>query len=551
MMKYQDILTKIKSHPLVVRFRALPPKKQYTYIGVAIFVVVILLNLIGTQKEQSALTPSLREVTLISVSEIMNQESSLPLVGTITSLSEATIRTETSGKLNRVYKRLGDFVTAGEIIASFENSAERASVLQAEGLYEQAKASRDIARINNTTTSSSLNEAKNSALNALSSAYITMDDSVHVKTDGLFSSPQEETAKLLLLIPDASLTYTLETSRKAIEKMLDAREATNKNLTLQSDLVAELNKAQQELQTIKAYLDNLATAVSKGIPDSTFSQTSIDAQKVSVSLARTAVSGALSSITSTRSLLVGSTNAQEIAGKTATEGTGEVTTADAQVKSVLGAYNGALSRLEKTIVRSPITGTLNSLSIETGDFVSAFTEVAVVSNNKALEVITYVTEDDAKRIRVGSKAIVQKTTPGVVTRIAEALDPKTKKIEVRVGITDRDARLINGQTVSVTINRTSSSNEMSGTILSLPISSLKITPSGTFVFILSASNTLQAIPVTLGALLGDEVQVLSGLSATSSIIFDARGLKDGMSVRVKETKEEPSLLENALPETNY
>ena len=56
-----------------------------------------------------------------------------------------------------------------------------------------------------------------------------------------------------------------------------------------------------------------------------------------------------------------------------------------------------------------ITGTLNSLSIETGDFISAFTEVAVVSNNGAFEVVSYVTEDDARRIAVGNEVMIDNT----------------------------------------------------------------------------------------------------------------------------------------------
>ena len=38
--------------------------------------------------------------------------------------------------MNVVYKKLGDYVNAGEVIAEFENSGERAQVLQAEGAYD-------------------------------------------------------------------------------------------------------------------------------------------------------------------------------------------------------------------------------------------------------------------------------------------------------------------------------------------------------------------------------------------------------------------------------
>ena len=119
-------------------------------VGVGLLVVIVLIGkLLGgdsmTQEETVATT---RTVTVAPVSELANNDSGLPLLGTVTSVSEATIRSESSGKLTRVYKQLGDTVVAGQVIAEFENSGERASVLQAEGAYDAAKADRDLARIN-------------------------------------------------------------------------------------------------------------------------------------------------------------------------------------------------------------------------------------------------------------------------------------------------------------------------------------------------------------------------------------------------------------------
>ena len=87
------------------------------------------------------------------------------------------------------------------------------------------------------------------------------------------------------------------------------------------------------------------------------------------------------------------------------------------------------------------------MSIKTGDFISPFTEIAVVSNNGALEVLAYATEDDAASLSVGNSVSLEKNVTGVITRIAPALDPRTKKIEVRIGITSGTGALINGQSV--------------------------------------------------------------------------------------------------------
>jgi membrane fusion protein (multidrug efflux system) len=511
-------------------YREQPKWRQYGEAAILVLLIVGSTHYLTKPEVVPEVEKANRAVTVAPVSELANSDTELPLLGTVTSTSEATIRSESSGKLTRVYKKLGDYVTAGQVIAEFENSAERASVLQAEGSYDAAKASRDIAKINSGTTATSLSEVKLGALNTISSAYNSMDDVIRVKTDTYFSDPRFDDAKLLPSVPDAQLVYSIESQRKLIEKMLVARTAKNKTLSSASDLLTELNSMQMEVETVKNYLDDLSSALSKAVPDASYTQSSLDSAKAVMSVSRSTIAGAITSVTSARTSLNASLAAQEVAGKTS--GDTGLTTADASVKQALGAYDAALSRLEKTVIRSPISGTLNSLSIDTGDFISQFTQVAVVSNNGALEVVTYVTEDDAKRIQAGNQVLIDASIKGIVTRVAGAIDPTTKKIEVRVGITDKATTLVNGQSVRLIVTKAKQQVTSTSGPITIPISALKLTPNGAYVFTLSATSSLVSIPVKDGAILGDKVQIISGLLGTESIVTDARGLKEGMVVEV-------------------
>ena len=362
-----------------------------------------------------------------------------------------------------------------------------------------------------------------------------MDDAVRGKTDAAFSSPTFEEAKLAISIPDAYLSTSLEVKRRSIEKMLRMREQRNKTLTQASDLVTELNAMQSETQTVKAYLDDLFTAYSKALPDSSFSQSSLDAGKTSTQIARQAITGTISAVVTSRASVTSSLTANQVAGG-GSQSSGTLASSDAQVKQALGSYNAALSRLEKTIVRSPITGTLNSLTIATGDYVSAFTQIAVVSNNGALEVVSFVTESDAKRITVGSLATIDRVVQGVVTRVASAIDPTTKKIEMRIGIRDARTSLINGQSVGIIIpkRKNTVSSKVATSPITIPLSALKLTPRGATVFTVSSSGVLVSIPVREGAILGEQIQILSGLVGVEEIVVDARGLKDGLTVEIAQ-----------------
>lgn len=522
-------------------FRELSRAKQLALVG-AVFLVVFfaLAALFNSEEEKIDSLVVNRKVVVASVASLSNLEGDFPLVGTVTSVSEATIRSEGGGKLTRVYKKLGDTVYAGGIIGEFENSAERAAVLQSEGAYEQAKASRDLVTISGTIntlnsgqTGSSFIDTKNQALNTISSTYTTLDDAVRGKTDIAYKDPEFQEVKFLLTVPDANLIINLENKRRSIQVLLKARESKNKTLTIDSNLAIELNTLQSETQMIKGYLDDLFNAYSKALPDSIYSQATLDAGKASVQGARQAVTNSLSLIVSARTALSAGQTATEVAGNQGGQNLGAVASADAQVKQALGAYNAALSRLEKTVIRSPITGTLNSLTISTGDYIGAFTQVAVVSNNGALEVVSLVTEDDAKRITVGSPVTINGNIEAIVTRIASAIDPTTNKIEVRIGIKSNKSTLVNGQSVRISVTKDKKTvTKASNSPIVIPIGALKLTPRGATVFTISASSTLVALPVKEGAILGEQIQILEGLTGSEEIVVDARGLKEGSLVEV-------------------
>jgi RND family efflux transporter MFP subunit len=515
------------------KFWKLPKSLQLIFWLLLIVVGILIYRSGGKQEPITTALPTERLVTLARVRDLSAQEVPLPLLGTVTSRSEATIRAEAGGKILLVDRKLGDYVPAGAVIAEFENSAERAQVLQAEGAYESASTGKDIASISRGSTDTSLGEAKNTAQNVISSTYTTLDDAIRTKTDPAWRNPETINAKLAVSVPDAKLVIALEAERTAIETMLRARDQRNKTLSPSSDLVSELSLVESETNIVKNYLDDLSLAFNHALPDNNASIPAIEGYKANAAVARGVVGSALTLITNTRNALSQSLAAQKIAEKNSSASESTRNTADASIKSALGNLRGAQSRLEKTIIRSPITGTINSLSIHTGDFVSPYSPVAVVSNNGALEIVAFVTEDDARELAIGGKVSIEGGGGGTITRIAPAIDPATRKIEVRIGLPSGTMGLTNGASVRLTAARAVKALSSETRIPKIPLSSLKITPDGAIVFTVSASSTLVAHTITMGALLGTDIEIPDGLTPDMEIVTDARGLESGRHVTVK------------------
>lgn len=524
--------------------------QQVTVAGFLVLIIITVFMLGRSGKSTDvAVAPDLRTVHVASVASLSRETEPLTLIGKVSSVSEASVKSESSGKIT-VYKKLGDAVVAGTVIAEIGNEAERAAVLQAEGAYESAlvglnrvktgarSEQKDISAISNDQAALSLDSAKINAMNVINSTYSTLDDAVRTKTDITFSNPTNNDIRFLVGNSDSRMTMQLEEERSSIETVLSKRLSTNAALTKESDLLAELSAVEAETQATKQYLDDLLFVLNKGIASTQMPQFAIDGYKTNATIARSAVIGQLSAITGAKENLNAKLAAQGISEKqlAQTEGgdTNDLMQAEAGVKQALGNLRSAQARLEKTISRSPLSGTINRLPVDTGDYISPFTEVAVVSNNTALEIVSYMSEEDMGDIAVGSNVTIEGGEQGVITKIAPALDPVSKKIEVRVGITNPKSNLLNGQSVQLAIERTSKGATNVPSKLLIPLSAIKVTPTGSIVFTVDASSTLVSHEVTLGALLGDKVEIASGIDTDMTIVTDARGLQPGALVEVTQ-----------------
>lgn len=471
-----------------------------------------------------------REVTLASVSELASESTPLPLVGAVVSVSEATIRAESSGQITGVYRKLGDYVGAGSIIAEIENSRERASLASAEAGLKSAQANASISGISGRSQAELLEEAKTATVNTLRSAYDAVDSAIRSNIDPMFVDANLSSPKFRPLVSNNQLVIDVNFGRLQMSDILKEEASRKTTLGATSDLKKEISLTEIELKQTQNFTDDVISALNQSVPTSEIPQSTIDGWKAVALSARGSISGSLASLSNARDNLTAKQAQYDISLKQS--GGGELSTSDALVAQAEAGLRVAKVNLEKTIIRSPINGTLNSFSLERGDFVTAFQEVAVVSNNNALEIRAYITEDDARAVAPGNTAVIDGKIQGIVTRVAPALDPLTKKIEVRIGISGDASRLINGSSVRVDISRVARKIEQ-GEPVSIPISAIKITALGAVVFSIDENNTLVSHTVTLGNLEGGKVEILSGVSPELRIVSDARGLRAGDSVSIR------------------
>lgn len=506
--------------------------RLYSWYGkttVRLVLTIIAALLVGAVflglKPSPTDTPAVSLPTVrVAMAGSQNTDASISLIGTVKAVSQADIQTEVAGRIVSVRVQAGDSVTAGQIIATQENASEQAVVLQAEGAYEAAIASAAQSTIGVDQALTNLSSARISAISTIRSTYTSNDNIIQTVVDDLFATDANDVT-IGFRLDSNGQAPGLVSERNNLTNLMTSWGDTVETLNLNSDIVSALSIAADNSLRIKEFIDQINSILVDATPVGSINATTLSSLRSSVQSARGTLDTNLSSLVASR---IGIQNAEEALQKAEIGGSGNVvSSADAQVKQALGSLRAAQANLAKTILRSPIRGTVNTLSVDTGDFVGGFTPIAEVANNDALIITTFVGESDRNRIAVNDTVMIEGGISGIVVSIAPAVDAATKKIEVRIAADSQTLK--SGDTVSITLENSSPDPENTGTTFFVPITSVKFTETDGIVFSVD-DNTLVSHPVEIGEVRGSYVEILSGISADTEIVIDARGRAAGQKV---------------------
>jgi len=465
-------------------------------------------------------------VEIASVSSLANGRF-LELIGEVEAVSQTTITTEASGRVVRVNVGLGDTIEAGAILAELENASERAAVLQAQGVYESAQAAAAQSDVSVDEAENALTSAQDSALTAYRNAFNSVRSIVLNDIDRIFTDPNGQIPGVR--VRGAGYTNYLNTERVRFRMVLNDWQTDVQSASRTSDLVALLSQASLDTTAVIEMLDVLLILVNQSNADGALSKAELTTLSTTYGNDRATLNEALNALDSAQTTL---STAREGIRKAQIGGTNsDVSAANAQVKQALGSLRAAQANLEKTILRTSISGTVNSLLVKTGDFLSVSEVVARVANNEALEVTTYVSENERDSIAIGDTVTLAGQYEGIITNIAPAVDPDTRKIEVKISAST-DA-LKNGDTVNVTLSPRDAQAETVGPTI-IPITSLKVGTDRTVVFTVNDAHELVAHEVIVGPLQGSNIIIDSGVTADMHIVLDARGFNEGDRVSIRD-----------------
>ncbi len=515
-------------------------------------VVAALVWLLRDKEAAPEESDAPRTVAVASVAALALDTDPLVVLGEVRSVSQAELRAEKPGEVIRVNVRPGQRVSAGTVLAEIENGAERAAVLQAQGVLAAAQANLAKVRAGDRAQDTagaiasaqgsqvSLDAAKDSARTAYSQAYTAAADAVYGKTDDFFQNPYTVSPSFRVLSATYDERAAVSRERVALGELLTAWQPRATAPLSDAALDERLTQADADLRRIKAYLSTISGYISRQDITTELSAETKSAQEASLLAARSAVDGARSGIAGARTSLANARNAATqgaLSVSKSIEGARpeDLAAAQAQVTQARGTVAAAVAQLERSIVRTPIAGTVTTLNMTRGGYASGQDVLAVVANPGALEVEAFVSATARERLYVGMPVLVGGSARGTVTTLAPGLDPATKKARLTVGLPDNKT-YVNGQFVELALIEDERATSTRAAFLPdqgipLPLTAIKVLPAGLVVFTVE-NDVLKPLPVEEGPITGTRMLVRGELTQDTRIVVDARGLAEGDRVAV-------------------
>ncbi len=178
-------------------------------------------------------------------------------------------------------------------------------------------------------------------------------------------------------------------------------------------------------------------------------------------------------------------------------------------------------RLARAQIAAPLTGVLNELPVEVGEYVTMMplTTLARIVDIDTVKVVVEVPERDVAFLAVGQKAEVRVDTKdcpavltGTTTFISQLADSKTRSTRVEITLPNRERLLRSGQIVHVRLLRQTLKDA-----IMVPLLAVIPMENGRAVYVVESAQA-QRRSVEIGIIQGDRVQVRSGLKPGDRLI---------------------------------
>ncbi len=343
--------------------------------------------------------------------------------GSVESAENDALSFGSTGRVTAVPVAVGGHVAAGGLVASLDTASLAAARDQAAAALAAAQAK--LALLTAGPREVDLEQKKTAVDQAtqmlatdyenipttITNAYNKTYGAVHADSDMLFDHPESANPELSFTTRDSDAKGDAEHGRLAVNNELAAWKAELSALddpspeTLDTALTASIH----HLETVQAYSAALSTALASAVQTNSFNASAVTTANANAAALRDTVNGLLTPLIAASQQIDAHTLAIRSAKDALAQAEAGATSQDvaAQQAAVTGAQaalDAATVALNNARVIAPFSGTVASIAVKPGDWVTNGTQAASLVPDQPLQVTAYFSEADAARLAPGDAA---------------------------------------------------------------------------------------------------------------------------------------------------
>ncbi len=502
-----------------------------------IFAVVISTAIVSRipdwQAKKQVNAEIVKTVSLISASDFLKNKGNISANGIVESMEQAELRSQVSSPVTRVHAKIGQKVSAGQVLVSLQNNDLSAQYNQAMAVVKSQQARLDELKKGARTEELKLAEIQvESAKQTLKDVTAQQETNVKNAYSALLNagiSPIANKGNQPGGTPIISGTYT---GNNEGQLEITIYSAGGLNFQVKGLVFAQgvVSTSPVKIGDSGLYIQFTDTSVS------TFNSWTVlipNKQSVAYTSANNAYQAALEgkdfAINSAQNALKSAE--QALAIKIAGASNEQIKAQEAAVEQAQASAAVIAAQISKTIIRSPITGTVSDIPVKYGELVSPGQLVASVVSKGALQIKAFISDYDLPYIQQDQIVNIGETATGTITNISPSVDPTTKNVQIQIAVSQPDeAGLVVGQSVEIKIVNNADQNEE---IYQLPLQAVRVDGNNYSVLVVN-NNLIEAKEVEVANVKGETIEIKKGLSPDMKIISPVYELKIGQKVNVNE-----------------
>lgn len=519
---------------MMKKFISFIKKRKYWVLGLLILIVSVGFWYWNSRKQSPV------DFVAVTRGEVKSEVS---VTGKVKPAQSLDLAFENSGRIAKIYVKVGNRVGEGQILANLANSELYAQLSQAEASIKAEEAK--LAELKSGTRQedirvkqSELDKANQDLANywsgipdVLNDAYAKADDAARIKTSGIFSGPKAG-YQLTFASCDVTVASGASALKAASESELDNWKQEIESLSPASKeetLSQALQNAELHLNVVLNLLDKtkevLVAVCGIAVPNGDTYLSNVNTARTNVVTAITNVNNRKQSIASQKLTVqkVGDELNLKLAG-TVPE---QIAAQEAKVLQSQANADYYRAQIAKTILGAPFSGTVTRVVFALGDIISANTPFISLIGRGAYQIEANIAESEIAKIKIGNPARVTLDAYGpdlifdakvVGTDLSATIIEGVPTYKTTLAFLNEDSRILSGLTANVDILSDKKEN-----VLYVPTRNVTNREGKKFVKLVKDENkkTFEEVEVKTGLRGSDgRTELTSGLKEGDKLVID-------------------------------